>query len=60
MMAFGCLLAVAALVHYRAVNRAIAGGEAGPSERLVTGGAIVIAVLGALMIAYMLSAARHL
>lgn len=60
MMAFGSVLAVVALMHYRAVNRAIARGEAGAYDRLATGVGTVIAVLGALMIAYMLSAARQL
>jgi putative membrane protein len=60
MMAFGSVLAVLALLHYRAAKRAIARGELGGSDRLIIGVAIVVALLGALMIAYMLSAAQHL
>ena len=55
MMAFGSVLAIAALMHYRAVNRAIARGEAGGSDRLIVGVAMLVALLGAAMIGYMLS-----
>lgn len=55
MMAFGSVLAIAALAHYRAVNRAIARGEVGRSDRLMAGVTIVIALFGAAMIVYMLS-----
>ena len=55
MMAFGSVLAIAALVHYRAVNRAIARGEAGSDNRLVVGVSMLVALLGAAMIVYMLS-----
>lgn len=55
MMAFGSVLAIAALMHYRAVNRAIVRGEAGGSDRLIVGVAMLVALLGAAMIGYMLS-----
>lgn len=55
MMALGSVLAIAALMHYRAVNRAIARGEAGSDDRLIIGVAILVALLGAAMIFYMLS-----
>ena len=55
MMAFGSVLAIAAFMHYRAVNRAIARGEGGSGDRLIMGVAMLVALLGAAMIAYMLS-----
>jgi putative membrane protein len=55
MMAFGIVLAMAALMHYRAVNRAIARGDAGSDDRLVVGVSMLVAVLGVAMIGYMLS-----
>jgi len=55
MMAFGSVLAIAALMHYRAVNRAIARGEAGSNDRLIIGVSTLVALLGAAMIGYMLS-----
>ncbi len=55
MMALGSVLAIAALMHYRAVNRAIARGEAGSDDRLIIGVSILVALLGAAMIFYMLS-----
>ena len=56
MMAFGSVLAMAALMHYRAVNRASARGEAGSNDRLVVGVSMLVALLGVAMIEYMLSA----
>ena len=55
MMAFGSVLAIAALMHYRAVNRAIARGEAGSNDRLIIGVSPLVALLGAAMIGYLLS-----
>ncbi len=57
MMAFGSVIPVLALIHFRAVNRAIARGDPKADDRLVIAVAILVALLGALMIAYMLSAA---
>ena len=55
LMAFGSVLAIAALLHHRAVNRAIARCEAGSDDRLIIGVSILVAVLGAAMIGYMVS-----
>ena len=55
MMAFGSVLAIAALMHYRAVNRAITRGETGGSDRLIVWVSMLVALLGAAMIGYMLS-----
>ena len=59
MMVFGSVLAVLALVHHRSVRRAIERGDELGGDRLVIGVAIVVALLGGTMIAYMLSAAQH-
>ncbi len=55
MMAFGCLLAIAALIHYRSVKHAIETGESVTDFRLISGVAIFVVALGGAMIAYMLS-----
>ena len=55
LMAFGSVLAIAALMHYRAVKRAIARGDAGSDDRLIVGVSMLVALLGAAMIVYMLS-----
>ncbi len=49
------VLAIAALMHYRAVNRAVAHGEAGGDDRLSIGVSTLVALLGAAMIGYMVS-----
>jgi putative membrane protein len=54
-MAFGSVMAIIGLVHYRAVNRAIARGRVNANDGIVIVVGIVVALLGALMIAYMLS-----
>ena len=59
MMVFGSVLALLALAHHRSVRRAIERGDELGSDRLVIGVAIVVALLGGTMIAYMLSAAQH-
>lgn len=56
MMASGSVLAVLALLNYRAVNRAIRRGDDIGENRLVIGIAVVVALLGGALIAYMLSA----
>jgi len=58
MMAFGSVISVLALIHFRAPNRAIARGDVKADDRLVIAVGILVALLGALMIAYMLSAAQ--
>ncbi|GAC1492609.1 MAG: DUF202 domain-containing protein [Gemmatimonadaceae bacterium] len=58
MMAFGSVIPLLALVHFGAVNRAIARGDLKADDRLVIAVGILVALLGALMIAYMLSAAQ--
>lgn len=59
MMAFGSVISILALIRFRAVNRAIARGEVSADGRLVMTVGILVALLGALMIAYMLSAAAQ-
>jgi putative membrane protein len=54
-MAFGSVMAIIGLVHYRAVNRAIARGRVNANDGLVIVVGVVVALLGAFMIAYMLS-----
>ena len=51
MMASGSVLAVLALWHYRAANRAIARGDDIGESRLVIGVAILVALLGGALIA---------
>ena len=58
MMAFGSVIPILALIHFRAVNRAIARRDLKADDRLVIAVGILVALLGALMIAYMLSAAQ--
>jgi putative membrane protein len=60
MMALGSSLAVVAALHYRAVNKAIARGEVQANQRLVAAVAVAVALLGAVMITYMLSTASRL
>ena len=55
MMAFGSILAMVSLLHYRAVNGAIARGDAGGNDRLIIGVSTHVEWLGAAMIFYMLS-----
>jgi putative membrane protein len=54
-MAFGSVMAIMGLLHYRAVNRAIVRGRVSAGHGLVIAVAVVVALLGAFMIAYMLS-----
>ena len=54
-MAFGSILAMVSLLHYRAVNGAIARGDAGGNDRLIIGVSPLVALLGAAMILYRLS-----
>ena len=54
-MGFGSVMAVLAVLHYRVINRGIARGEVKASGGLVTTVGVIVALLGAFMIAYMLS-----
>lgn len=54
MMGLGALLAVLALWHYHAVNRAIARGEFRPDWRLVLLATLAVVTLAAAMIVYLL------
>ncbi len=55
MMALGSALAVLAGLHYRAINKAIERGEVKASRGLVASVTLAVALLGAIMIIYMLS-----
>lgn len=59
MMALGSVLAVLAAWHYHVVNQAIERGDVGANRPLVITVAIAVALLGAVMIAYMLSAVHY-
>lgn len=60
MMALGSVLAVLAAWHYHAVNQGIERGDVGANRPLVIIVAVAVALLGAVMIAYMLSTVHYL
>jgi putative membrane protein len=60
MMAFGGSLAVLAAWHYHLVNRAIERGEVRANRGLVVTVTAAVALLAALMIAYLLLTVEHL
>lgn len=57
MMAVGSILAALSAWHYQLVNQAIERGDFDASRRLVIAVAVAVALLGAIMIVYMLSTA---
>jgi putative membrane protein len=60
MMALGGALAVLAAWHYHLVNRAIEHGEVRPNRGLIVIVTVAVALLAAMMIAYLLLTVEHL
>ena len=60
MMTLGSVLAVLSAWHYHAINQAIERGYVGANRPLVITVAIAVALLGIIMIGYMLSTVNHL
>jgi putative membrane protein len=60
MMALGGVLAVLAAWHYHLVNRAIERGEVRANRGLIVTITIAVALLAAMMIAYLLLTVEHL
>lgn len=60
MMTLGSVLALLSAWHYHVINHAIERGDVGANRPLVVTVAIMVALLGATMIAYMFSTVNHL